>query len=98
MTRRFRRQENPSTPEDWQDAIDAAEGALTLHSARHYGLVTGGPTVHVERCVEILREGEARGIRPSHDAVERFVAELLAAHELEAAASRGSACETRKAG
>lgn len=76
MTRRFPRPREPSTPEEWQAAVDAAAGALALDSARQYGLVTGGPTVNVERCAEILGAGEARGIRPRRDAIERFVAEL----------------------
>jgi hypothetical protein len=68
----------PSTPAEWQAAVDAAHAATCLDSARQYGLVSGGPTVDVERCDELLRAGEARGIRPSRDAVERFVAGLLA--------------------
>jgi hypothetical protein len=67
----------PRTKRQWQDAVDAAEGALTLDSARQYGLVTGGPVVNVERCVEILSKGKARGITPSADAIEQFIAELL---------------------
>lgn len=80
MTRRFRTRKNPTTPEDWQLAVDAAKGALALDSARQYGFVTGGPTVNVDRCEEILREGAARGIRPSPDAVEAF-AEACVEHE-----------------
>jgi hypothetical protein len=67
---------DPRTPEQWQDAVDAAEGALRLHAARMYGLVKGGPGVDVVRCVEILEAGRARGVTPAPDAVERFIREL----------------------
>jgi hypothetical protein len=40
---------NPTTPAEWQNAFDAASALLALHSARAYGLVTGGPAVYVER-------------------------------------------------
>lgn len=64
------------TKREWQDAVDAAHGALALDAARQYGLVTGGPAVHVERCQQILTRGKARGIMPAPDATERFVYEL----------------------
>ena len=64
---------NPRTRADWQDAVDAAHGALTLESARLYGLVTGGPIVNVDRCEEIISKGKQRKIFPSEDAIKRFV-------------------------
>lgn len=63
----------PKTPQQWQIAVDAAKGALALHDARLYGLVTGGPTVNVERCLALLEAGKEKGIRPRADAVERFI-------------------------
>ncbi len=66
------RRRNPKTCEEWQIAVDCAEGALALDSARQYGLVTGGPGVDVERCLEILKQGRARGIVPAPDAIKRF--------------------------
>jgi hypothetical protein len=65
---------DPVTPYEWQLAIDMAHGALSLDSARLYGLVTGGPVVNVERCQEILVKGKAAGYCPSRDSVEKFVA------------------------
>jgi hypothetical protein len=62
----------PSTAAEWQEAVDLAEFLLTLDSARQYGLVTGGPTVNVDRCAQLLEEGAARGITPSSDAAERL--------------------------
>lgn len=72
---------NPQTDGEWQDAVDAAEGALHLDSARKYGLVTGGPAVNVERCEEILRRGAHRGVAPRPGAVERFVKDLFLSPE-----------------
>lgn len=69
---------DPKTREEWQNAVDAAEGAITLESARAYGLVRGGPGVNVARCEEILAAGKLRGIKPSPDAIERFVEDCIA--------------------
>jgi hypothetical protein len=66
---------NPTTHEEWQNAVDAAEAFSVLHSARLYGLVTGGPEINIERCVEILEQGKQLDITPSPDAVEQLVAE-----------------------
>lgn len=55
---------NPSTRGGWQEAVDAANFLLLVHSARLYGLISGGPQIDVERCEEILRLGRDRGIVP----------------------------------
>jgi len=65
----------PSTPSEWQGAVDAASALLCLESARQYGLVEGGPLVNGDRCREILAQGAARGFTPAPDAAERYVAE-----------------------
>jgi hypothetical protein len=64
----------PSSPAEWQEAVDAAEGALALDTARKYGLVTGGPEINVARCCEIKLKGLRMGIRPRPNAIENFVA------------------------
>lgn len=64
---------DPRTRKEWQEAADAAEGALALESARLYGLVTGGPVVDGERCVHILEMAADKGITPAKDAIERFI-------------------------
>jgi hypothetical protein len=66
----------PTTPEEWQNAVDAAEALLHMESARMYGLVKGGPGVNVERCEELLKAGRRKGIRPRRNCVERLVGEL----------------------
>ncbi len=68
----------PRTPEEWQEAVDCAEGALALDSARQFGLVKYGPWVNVERCERVLAVAAKRGIVPSKDAVERFAMALIA--------------------
>lgn len=55
---------DPETPEQWQQAVDAAEFLLALDSARQYGLITGGPKVHTRRCAQILSHGKAQGYTP----------------------------------
>ncbi len=63
---------HPSTPEEGQLAVDAAEFLLLLESARLYGLVRGGPPVDVERCEELLARGRALGYEPAdHDELAR---------------------------
>lgn len=70
--------QDPRTPEQWQEAVDYAKGALALEDARAYGLVTGGPKVYVELARELIRRGAAMGIHPRPEAIEAFVAALRA--------------------
>ena len=70
---------DPKTREEWQSAVDAAEGLLLLESARAYGFVTGGPGIDVVRCEEILRRGALRGFTPHEHAAELVVGALLEA-------------------
>lgn len=67
---------DPTTPAECQEAVDAAEGALALDAARQYGLITGGPTIDVQRCISILKRGKSRGVTPHPQAIERFAASL----------------------
>ena len=64
---------NPQTPEEWQEAVDTAHVLLLVQSARAYGLIRTTLDVDVGRCEEILRQGQAHGITPRPDAVERFL-------------------------
>jgi hypothetical protein len=61
---------DPVTPEEWQEAVNAAEFALLVDSARQYGLITGGPTFDVARCEDLLARGEAQGIVPDRGLFE----------------------------
>jgi hypothetical protein len=67
---------NPHTKTEWQAAVDAAKGAITLEAARQYGLVTGGPGVNMARCAEIIEMAAKLGIQPSPDAIKRFARAL----------------------
>lgn len=66
--------QDPQTNAEWQEAVDLASALLHLDSARQYGLVTGGPVVNVERCVQILADGAQRGFTHAPDHLERFLA------------------------
>jgi hypothetical protein len=72
------RRTEPKTWAEWQEAVDTAHALLTLDSARQFGLVTGGPSINVDRCVEVLEQGKSRYILPRPDAIERFVEDLTA--------------------
>ena len=65
----------------WQAAVDAAQGCLALAAARELGLITGGPSVNVQRCEGIIREGAALGVTPTEGAVADFMTQLLRALE-----------------
>lgn len=75
----------PVTPEQWQDAVDAAHHLLELEKARLYELVredvAGALKADIPRCVEIIEQGAARGIFPRAVAIPRtllFIYMLLA--------------------
>lgn len=62
---------DPRTPEEWQEAVDAAWAALALDSLIQYGLLEaegGGLLVNTDRCREILERGLAIGITPAQEA------------------------------
>ena len=64
---------DPRTREEWQEAVDLAEAAVRIDSARKYGLVAGGPAIDVARCETILTQGKLRGFAPIEAHVERCV-------------------------
>ena len=55
---------DPTTPAEWQEAVNAAEFALLADSAKQYGLIEGGQDFNIERCEEILKAGRKLGYRP----------------------------------
>ena len=57
---------DPQTPQEWQEAVDAARYGLLVDAAEQYGLVTG-PVFDIERCMELLRRGEELGYTPKSD-------------------------------
>lgn len=68
---------DPSTLEEWQNAVDAADELLKLDAARQYGLVRGGPEVDADRCWDLIHRAATHyDIEPAEDAVERFIAEM----------------------
>jgi hypothetical protein len=55
---------DPSTREEWQEAVNAADFLLRLESARLYGLIEGGPVPDIERCEDIIQRGKVLGVVP----------------------------------
>ena len=66
----------PQTSEQWQEAVNISFALLSIDSARAYGLITGGPTVNVERCEEIIVMGDRLGFKPQDEEVKRFALSL----------------------
>lgn len=54
---------DPQTPQEWQDAIDAAALMIAIHDCYIYGLLTG-PKINLERCELLIRRARERGLRP----------------------------------
>lgn len=62
------------TPDDWQEAVDAAYTYSLLNEACQLNLIAsdGEAEIDVDRCERLLEAGRARGIEPSDDAVEKW--------------------------
>jgi hypothetical protein len=71
---------DPETPDEWRDAVEWAEVMLLLDSARGYGVVTGGPAVDVERCLELQARGRALGHAPTTRGTEARIPTLLGSY------------------
>ena len=67
--------QDPKTPQEWQEAVDAAQFFTAFESCKMYGLVKGGPNVNMQRCEEILERGQALGITPApvDELCKRFI-------------------------
>jgi hypothetical protein len=65
----------PETPEQWQEAVNAAEFMLALDLARQYGLIETDIRLDVERCDDILRRGKEKGFVPAsvEELCRRFI-------------------------
>ena len=74
---------DPRTSEEWQLAVDAAQGCLALEFIRVLGFIEEAGTVDVSRCCEILDRAERSGIVPSVDAIQHFIAETTSEIETE---------------
>jgi hypothetical protein len=60
----------PTTPAEWQNAVDAAAGLRAIADCKMYGLLEGGPSIDVGRCDELLERGRLIGCFPSRPAVD----------------------------
>lgn len=68
---------DPRSGEQWQEAVDVAQGILAVELAQRLGLITG-QSADVARCAEILTRGAERGIRSHPDAVRDWIIEMPA--------------------
>ena len=66
---------DPQTPEQWQLAVDAAQGILATAFIQALGLIEGGPEYNVARCVDVIERGKDMGITPSDDAIREWIGE-----------------------
>jgi len=60
---------NPRTPEEWQEAVDAAHLGLLIDSGFQYGLLQGEngskeSGIKVDRCLRVLKLGKRKGFEP----------------------------------
>lgn len=69
----------PRGKAQWQEAVNLAKAALVVDSARQYGLITGGPEVNVDRCMDFLAVGKGRGFLPDEAEVDRILASFAGA-------------------
>lgn len=90
------RNHDPTTRAELQEAVDLAVVCLMIDSARQYGLVTGGPAVHVDRCTRIIQRGRKAGVFPAADALERILPAFL--HQAAGEASPAICADTARLG
>lgn len=64
---RPRRPVDPQTPEEWQEAVNAAHFCLLVDSCRQYGLVETDMAINQARCEELLERGKALGYTPHEE-------------------------------
>jgi len=69
---------NPKTPEEWQEAVNAAAAARAVADCKLYGVIDGGPRINVARCDQILEQGRKRGIMPSRPITELAIELVMA--------------------
>ena len=62
--------QEPQTPEEWQLVFDLASGWRYLEDCKSFGILTGGPSVSIARCDEIIERGRHRGLTLSRPVAE----------------------------
>lgn len=67
----------PKGPAEWQEAVDAAHGALSFDDCRMYGLLEGGPAVDRDRCFALLARGKRFGYAPTPGSEIEFAMVLM---------------------
>lgn len=64
---------NPTTKQEWQEAIDAADAMLTLNAAIVFDLVDIPAQVDIRRCMHTISEGRERGMQPRREKLEEHL-------------------------
>lgn len=65
---------DPETPDEWQEAVDAADRLMTINSAMHYGLLRAAvepDTIDADRCADLVHRGAQQGIYPTEPIARR---------------------------
>lgn len=75
MSDESKTQKEPQTPQEWQVAVDAAQGILATAFIQALGLIEGGPKYNLARCIDVLERGRDMGIEPNETAIQDWIAE-----------------------
>ena len=78
--RNRRRLELPKSDAEMLVLVEQAEAWLLFDAAEKYGLITGGPTVDVARCEEIIAEGKERELEATQAGINAAVGRIVREH------------------
>jgi hypothetical protein len=71
------KQEQPKTPQQWQEAVNLAELYSRVDAAVKYGFVEFTGTINLDRCHEMLERGRKRGVYPVQAQVDELLRQLV---------------------
>jgi len=54
---------NPHTSAQWREAVLGAHALRALYDCSLYGLIEGCPNINVDRCDQLIAQGNLRGLR-----------------------------------
>lgn len=64
---------DPTTDDEWQDAVDAAAAALAIRDAHEYLFESPSTAAHLRLCRKVVEAGRDRGIAANPEVVKRAV-------------------------
>jgi hypothetical protein len=74
----------PTTPAEWQNAVDTAAVVRLIAKCRQCGFIKNGPIINMDLCDRVIEEGRRREVKPSADPASRvvdFLRTLKALHD-----------------